>query len=170
MSSLLAVPVAQPSSPRSKAVLHLSMLFSWPWPSPRLWALSVVIMEEERAFLCFCNASIMAWPGKGAQGGSGEDWVPSTGELLCTGLSPDSLISSLGGLGGLLSAGYFLTKKGNLFWSSFMLMCQQTLRGEHLHAVRAFCFIGSQKLYLIRVTYSPCPPRNVSSAYQHLAK
>lgn len=81
---------------------------------------------------------------------------------------PTHLIS--GWAGELPSAGCDLTNKGNLIWSSLMPTCQQTLRGEPLSAAPAFCFIGSQKLCLIRVTYSPGPPRSVSSTYQHLAK
>lgn len=141
------------------------MLFARPQPSPRLRVLSVVITEEEWASLCF---SVMSpsrhdrgWGHRAAAGKTRSP--PGRAEPRLT-----HLIS--GWAGELPSAGYDLTNKGNLIWSSLMPMCQQTLRGEPLSAAPAFCFIGSQKLCLIRVTYSPGPPRNVSSTYQHLAK
>lgn len=56
------------------------------------------------------------------EGGSGEDWIPST-ELLCAGLRPDSLISSLGRMLSYSQMGVLELHKVNLIWLSFMWMC-----------------------------------------------
>lgn len=84
------------------------MLLSCLWPCPGLCGLSVVITEE-KVFLCLCDIPSGYFSGAVAsEGGTGRQWdqIPSMGEP-GAGLSPDSLVSSLSGLGSYSQLGGF---------------------------------------------------------------
>lgn len=154
MSPLSGVPVAQPSSPRSKAGLHLSVLFLHP-PG----YVSFLRSPRRRNELRVVAVMSPSRPGRGRvtrlqQRGPGP--LHGRTALAC---SPHHWEGW-----GVTSSWMFLTDKGNEIRSSLTPVCQQTLRGEPLHAAHACCCTGAHELCLIHDTYSPglpkmCPPR-----------